>query len=427
VVGRLRPPSTCVEPDHRELMRSVSVVLHRRIRDNEDAESKLLLPLFCEDTHTEAPPEPEYEVSMPTLPVQALGFVSLYALTELLPPPVIPRVYDVPTVATVCDFIENIWHRARLTPQSVVICIIYVDRLEARSAGVLLHARSWRPIVFASLLLASKVWHDVSYWNSDFSSICPMFNLRNINRMELAYLKLLEYNTIISSSQYAQYYFSLRHALRQIPSVSSIQSNLHSLDGGPVATPPTPQRVVRRAALVTDEPARTEHSPPGPAAGSAISRTGSYNFRSKYFMAINVPGAARLQAQTPALATDGPGSKLEPPGDEDSEPLAIPGRPQTRPTALLPTEIGSLLSTEIGSYDRKVARNLERSSSSAALAPWMRPPTPGEGGAPIEVPYDAWNDPWNEIAAPAAAPAAAQPQDAAPRRQHRWVGRASSM
>ena len=53
---------------------------------------------------------------------------------------------------------------------------------QARSAGVLLHARSWRPIVFASLLLASKVWHDVSYWNSDFSSICPMFNLRNINR-----------------------------------------------------------------------------------------------------------------------------------------------------------------------------------------------------------------------------------------------------
>ena len=36
--------------------------------------------------------------------------------------------------------------------------------------------------------------------------------------MELAYLKLLEYNTIISSSQYAQYYFSLRHALRQAPS-----------------------------------------------------------------------------------------------------------------------------------------------------------------------------------------------------------------
>ena len=74
-VSHLRPPSTCVEPDHRELIRSVSVVLYRRIRDNEDAESKLLLPLFCEDTHTEPPPEPEYEVSMPILPAQAPGFV----------------------------------------------------------------------------------------------------------------------------------------------------------------------------------------------------------------------------------------------------------------------------------------------------------------------------------------------------------------
>ena len=41
-------------------------------------------------------------------------------------------MYDVPSVASVCDFIENIWHRARLTPQSVVICLIYVDRLEVR-------------------------------------------------------------------------------------------------------------------------------------------------------------------------------------------------------------------------------------------------------------------------------------------------------
>ena len=49
---------------------------------------------------------------------------------------VIPRVYDVPSVASVCDFIENIWHRARLTPQSVVICLIYVDRLGACTARV---------------------------------------------------------------------------------------------------------------------------------------------------------------------------------------------------------------------------------------------------------------------------------------------------
>lgn len=165
-----------------------------------------------------------------------------------------------------------------------------------------------------------------------------------------------------------------------------------------------------------------------------LSRSGSYNFRSKYFMAINVPGAARLQASH-TLQADGPGSQLEPPGDEDAdtEPLDISGRrPQTlvqaalpgatRPTAL-PRACSStetLLSTEIGSYDRAVARRLERSSSSAALAPWMRPPTPGDpGGASIEVP-------WQE-AAPAAAPTVAQPQAAGPRRVREGVGLATSM
>eukprot|EP00966_Prymnesium_polylepis_P132906 3072232-Prymnesium_polylepis.1 len=45
--------STCVEPDSRALIHSVSTVLHRRIRDNETADMKTTLPLFLEDTHTE--------------------------------------------------------------------------------------------------------------------------------------------------------------------------------------------------------------------------------------------------------------------------------------------------------------------------------------------------------------------------------------
>ena len=501
--ARTRQQSTCVEPDHRELIRSVSVVLHRRIRDNEDAESKLLLPLFCEDTHTEPVPEPEYRVNMPMIPTQTLGFPTLFTLTELPPPPVVPRVYDIPSIPTICTFIENIWHRARLTPQSVVICLVYVDRLEARSEGVLLHARSWRPIVFSSLLLASKVWHDVSYWNSDFSSICPMFTLRNINRMELAYLKLLEYNTIISSSQYAQYYFSLRHALREArhpprpptpparPSACTscahamcmyplpVRMRAHhgsptppssSPDSGPsepvfvlgraqvdLPIPSTPSRLqspvedapsaapaTSRHQPIVSERGRSAssgasaqggdsahlistsadaHAPSGavhptpPHASSSSGRESSVggagdgerlvqaervqprrqpagggrgqNFRQKYFMAINVPGAARLQAQTEALAssvgsTNGPGSKLMAPGGEevsdDLPPVrGLGGGSGGGGWAVRPTrqeEPRMLPTRETIRRDGEIVREIGLSNSTAALAPWMRPPTP---------------------------------------------------
>ena len=36
------------------------------------------------------------------------------------------------------------------------------------------------------------------------------------------------------------------------------------------------------------------------------------NFRSKYFMAINVPSSARLQEQTAALGQNGPGMRIPP-------------------------------------------------------------------------------------------------------------------
>jgi len=292
--------STCVEPDYRELIHSVSTVLQRRIRDNETAEAKLSLPLFCEDTHTEPVVEDEYAVSLPLEHVSILAGFTFFTLRKLPPPPVVPREYPVPDVQTVVTFIENIWHKARLTPQSLVICLVYVDRLEARSEGVLLHARSWRPIIFASLLLASKVWHDISYWNSDFSSICPMFNLRNVNRMERAYLQLLQYNTIISSSQYAQYYFSLRHAAKQAASGRGVDREHSNNSRG---SRDSPMKAMGPAAAA---PTSAPGAPPG------ASRD---NFRSKYFMAINVPSAARLQDKSAAVAQQGAtNSKPIPPG-----------------------------------------------------------------------------------------------------------------
>ena len=356
------PPSTCVEPDYRELIHSVSWVLSRRIADNEGFDSKKILPLFCEDTHTATPAEDRYGVEFPVFHQSCFATPTLYTLSRLPPLPTPPRLYPVPLASEVFEFVENIWHRARLTPQSLVICLVYVDRMEARSEGVLLHARSWRPIVFASLLLASKVWHDVSYWNSDFSTICPMFTVANINRMERAYLQLLDYNTIISPSQYATYYFSLRAASRQQEQaersrqgsradlsqlldspyasrrdsrLASLDASRHELEG--VLRGPRPPRGGSGAGggsgaeLGVDwaGAAAGEHSPKkatahapaaaaaaiaaAAAAASAAASTAPNalklatakrhdNFRSKYFLAINVPGSSRLQAQSAALA-----------------------------------------------------------------------------------------------------------------------------
>jgi len=253
--------STCAEPNHEELLESVSAVLHRRIEENEQVTNKREIPLFCEDTHTRPPRPDTYEVAHPLLLARTMSMPTLFGVCKLPQPAPSPQAFSVPPVRTIVHFLKNIWKKARLTPHCVIICLVYVDRLESKSEeGVLLHARSWRPIIFSCLLLASKVWHDVSYWNSDFSTICPMFTVRNVNKLERCVLELLQYDTIISSSQYAQYYFSLRQA----------SMNAHE-----------------------------EHRP---RKSDAIPSRGGDNFRTKLMMSVGVPAANRMRMRSVTLA-----------------------------------------------------------------------------------------------------------------------------
>jgi hypothetical protein len=60
------------------------------------------------------------------------------------------------------------------------------------------------------LLLASKVWQDLSSWNIEFASVYPQYSLESINRLELHFLRMVKWDLYISSSQYAKYYFALR-------------------------------------------------------------------------------------------------------------------------------------------------------------------------------------------------------------------------
>ena len=93
-------------------------------------------------------------------------------------------------------------------------------------------------------------------------------------------LQLLQYNTIISASQYAQYYFSLRNVERQpLPS----EPRRGSLGAG------------RQSAI-----SRSSADVGGVAMPSALQGSRE-NFRSKYFMTLNVPAMSRLQEQTAAV------------------------------------------------------------------------------------------------------------------------------
>lgn len=120
-------------------------------------------------------------------------------------------VVIVPPLKEIGAFIKHVFSRAQMESECIIMSLVYVERLLKATSGALqLRGSNWRAILFCSMVMASKVWDDLSMCNADFSKIWPELSLKEINELELAYLSAVEYNVRVSAVSYAKYYFHLR-------------------------------------------------------------------------------------------------------------------------------------------------------------------------------------------------------------------------
>ncbi|KAJ1462494.1 hypothetical protein M885DRAFT_160135 [Pelagophyceae sp. CCMP2097] len=116
-----------------------------------------------------------------------------------------------PSAAKLVAFYRDVFSRGQLELECIVTSLIYVERLLRATRGrIKLRASNWRPILFAAMVMASKVCDDLSMWNADFGHICRAFDLQRINALEAALLRAYGFNATVPASEYAKYYFHLR-------------------------------------------------------------------------------------------------------------------------------------------------------------------------------------------------------------------------
>jgi hypothetical protein len=132
------------------------------------------------------------------------------------------RTMAIPSLDEIESFFTDIFVKSQLEGECVIMSLIYCERLVKETKGRLsIRYDNWRSILFACLVMSSKVWDDLSMWNVDFSHICSSFDLHRINELERAMLDVMHYRIKVSAGEYAKYYFHLRSMmsrLRIIPS-----------------------------------------------------------------------------------------------------------------------------------------------------------------------------------------------------------------
>ncbi|RHZ19404.1 hypothetical protein DYB37_003463 [Aphanomyces astaci] len=151
----------------------------------------------------------------------------------------------IPSVDEIFRFCKNLFNRAQLSAECTIVCLIYIERLMER-ASIPLLGSSWKPIVLCGLLLASKVWQDLSSWNVEISNVYPQFPLHSINRLERLFLHYIQWDLYISGSVYAKYYFALR-SLTEKKDFRRRYNYTIKID------PPNSKRLEERSAAVKNE------------------------------------------------------------------------------------------------------------------------------------------------------------------------------
>lgn len=204
------PPMSIVKPNYEDILRRVSIVIHQHIQKcelrlsmakPEDGEVGLFrksqIDKFSEAEYV----SPQYVYHFVRAPIARMGF--LYGIRKLEVKPNTPDLSDIYT------FLCDIFVKAYLSAECSIVCLIYVERL-MEVGRVPIISKTWKPCLICGMLLASKVWQDLSSWNSEISQIYPQFSVQAINKLESVFCKEISWDLYISSSTYAKYYFALR-------------------------------------------------------------------------------------------------------------------------------------------------------------------------------------------------------------------------
>ena len=206
---------TLSRPNFRDALRRVSMILQQHITKIERrfdkaqsiSDSGLFLPAMRDCFHEDNFVIPTYKCTMVRIPTAPTAGVICVKKR-------IPLKYKIPTEEEIYEFGHQLFKTVQLSSECSIVCLIYIERL-MEIAKVPLLGTTWRPIFMAGLLMASKVWQDLSSWNIEFASVYPQYSLEAINKLELLFLKNVKWDLYISSSLYAKYYFALRSILEK--------------------------------------------------------------------------------------------------------------------------------------------------------------------------------------------------------------------
>lgn len=116
-----------------------------------------------------------------------------------------------PKFEEVYTFIYRLFRKAQVEPECLVASVVYLDMfLNLNPCKVAISSETWERLVFTCIMIASKVWDDISCSSRSFALCASDFSLRDLNLMERLISRDLEYAYFLTADDYKEYYYQLK-------------------------------------------------------------------------------------------------------------------------------------------------------------------------------------------------------------------------
>ena len=104
---------------------------------------------------------------------------------------------------TIKDYLLRIQKYTRIEDNTLIIALIYIDRI-CKNKNVILTDYNTHRIIFASIISAIKYHEDKYYSNKYYAKVAGL-SLKQLNDLEYYFLSLIDFNLYVDSKMYEKY------------------------------------------------------------------------------------------------------------------------------------------------------------------------------------------------------------------------------
>lgn len=165
------------------------------------------------------------------------------------------------------DYVKRIAQYTECSPECFIIALVYVDRLMTLHEGFVLHSLNFHRLFLTSAMLSTKFYED-KYFNNSFWARVGGVSVAEMNRQEIQFLSMLQWEFNIKVQSYEQYLMQLVLFGESQGFITSHKDYLEALPD-----PLTPDAVSQEISKleIYDDVCSAEFSTPAPRASPQMS------------------------------------------------------------------------------------------------------------------------------------------------------------